>query len=564
MSSTFGVLQTARSGLNASQIGLNITAQNTANADTTGYTRQAISQSAVSSDTGSYRYSSTTATVGQGVSVDSVYQIRNTFLDVRYRQANSTYNMYSSMESQLTSIEDQFEEISGTTSDTDTDEYTLTGLGGEVDDLNTSIKNYAADTTETTLISDVQTNVDNLLSTINSDATFLSETLTSEKSELGVYINGGSGDTSTSSDQSGVDGIIESIQNLNTEIANYEVGGETANELRDSRNVLLDTLSSYIDITTTEQDNGMVTIQLQSDSDDDTGKYIINSSNVANELDLSTNTDSTTGQTYTVIRWGQTLNADGSKADTNMYTTSADTDTDGDGDIDSDDVTGTIADVEGGIVKAYLNVINGDGTGVSDATTGKCGTDGILYYQTKLNDLATAVADAINTTYQDASGTTTELVTLTAGEEASSISISTAWKADEDQFTSGIDSTDDISTYLTNLEEALETTTDGVTETSLSTDGDISTYSGTIYEFASSFAKDLASSISGISDKADTAETTSDNLDDERDSISSVSTTDEGVNLIKYQQAYDANARIVTAIDEMLDKLINDTGVVGL
>ncbi|WJH32007.1 hypothetical protein N6H13_19680 [Paenibacillus sp. CC-CFT742] len=34
-------------------------------------------------------------------------------------------------------------------------------------------------------------------------------------------------------------------------------------------------------------------------------------------------------------------------------------------------------------------------------------------------------------------------------------------------------------------------------------------------------------------------------------------------NLIKFQQAYSASARIITTVDEMLDKLINGTGVVG-
>lgn len=48
-----------------------------------------------------------------------------------------------------------------------------------------------------------------------------------------------------------------------------------------------------------------------------------------------------------------------------------------------------------------------------------------------------------------------------------------------------------------------------------------------------------------------------------RMSISSVSLDEEMSDLIRFQHAYTASARVVTTIDEMLDKLINSTGIVG-
>jgi flagellar hook-associated protein 1 FlgK len=50
---------------------------------------------------------------------------------------------------------------------------------------------------------------------------------------------------------------------------------------------------------------------------------------------------------------------------------------------------------------------------------------------------------------------------------------------------------------------------------------------------------------------------------DQRDSVSAVSLDEEGANLIQYQKAYNAIARVMTAFDEMLDILINRVGVVG-
>lgn len=48
-----------------------------------------------------------------------------------------------------------------------------------------------------------------------------------------------------------------------------------------------------------------------------------------------------------------------------------------------------------------------------------------------------------------------------------------------------------------------------------------------------------------------------------QEALSGVSLDEETVNLLKYQQAYEAAARVITAVDQMLETLINRTGVVG-
>ncbi len=42
-----------------------------------------------------------------------------------------------------------------------------------------------------------------------------------------------------------------------------------------------------------------------------------------------------------------------------------------------------------------------------------------------------------------------------------------------------------------------------------------------------------------------------------------MSLNEENLNLLTYQHAYQAAARVMTAVDEMLDVLINRTGLVG-
>lgn len=59
------------------------------------------------------------------------------------------------------------------------------------------------------------------------------------------------------------------------------------------------------------------------------------------------------------------------------------------------------------------------------------------------------------------------------------------------------------------------------------------------------------------------SELTLEAIEARRQSVSGVSLDEEMSNMIKFQHAYNAAARSITTIDEMLDKLINGTGVVG-
>ena len=72
---------------------------------------------------------------------------------------------------------------------------------------------------------------------------------------------------------------------------------------------------------------------------------------------------------------------------------------------------------------------------------------------------------------------------------------------------------------------------------------------------------------------ADAAEATSaqaiaqaavDAAEDRRQTVSGVSLDEEMANMIRFQRGYQASARAMSTIDEMLDTLINRTGRVGL
>jgi flagellar hook-associated protein 1 FlgK len=55
-----------------------------------------------------------------------------------------------------------------------------------------------------------------------------------------------------------------------------------------------------------------------------------------------------------------------------------------------------------------------------------------------------------------------------------------------------------------------------------------------------------------------------DSLEDRRQSVSGVSLDEEMVNLVRFQRAYQASSRAMSALDEMIELLVTRTGRVGL
>ena len=89
-------------------------------------------------------------------------------------------------------------------------------------------------------------------------------------------------------------------------------------------------------------------------------------------------------------------------------------------------------------------------------------------------------------------------------------------------------------------------------------------YEGTIYDYLLFISNRIGQNIDYHQSRYEAAYATSDALLDARDSVSGVSETEEGINMLTYQNWYNASARLMTALDDALDRLINNTGRVGL
>jgi flagellar hook-associated protein 1 FlgK len=87
---------------------------------------------------------------------------------------------------------------------------------------------------------------------------------------------------------------------------------------------------------------------------------------------------------------------------------------------------------------------------------------------------------------------------------------------------------------------------------------------GTAEQSYAALVEKVGSDVRAASSEESNLQTTVTAINDQRESVSGVSLDEEMTNLITYQRGYQASARTLTAMSEMLETLIEHTGVVGL
>ena len=89
-------------------------------------------------------------------------------------------------------------------------------------------------------------------------------------------------------------------------------------------------------------------------------------------------------------------------------------------------------------------------------------------------------------------------------------------------------------------------------------------FTGSLQDMFLNIGSVLGNDISSTTVVLTSYATTANNLYMDRDSISGVDLNEEAANMMQYQKAYSAACRLMTTLDQALDKLINGTGTVGL
>lgn len=536
MSSTFGSFGVARLGIYAAQKGLDVTGNNITNINTPGYTRQRLDQVSLISSVSDKYFNQNMTRVGQGVLTTGVSQLRDPGLDLIYREAQADLGASGGKLEGLGSLASILDEVGK-------------GDGEQDDGVILSQLNDLRDLISKAVTNGIQGYDSLIRESASALCTYLNSTAKKLENLQGTY------ETYLDQDIQKVNDILKNIQDLNTSIRDADIRGDDALELRDSRNMLLDELSQYMDIDVkyTMEDLGAgfmvekLTVTLG------TGKQnTLIDGEYAAKIGRFPKDDNYNIQLYAL------RDADGQKKDNN----------------DTDPVKLGDNDLYGSL-QARREILTESGEYTTKATVNNVDKNaavkrGIPYYRHALDSLARELAKEMNALNNvndvdipgkgnlfSAGSDTNNTTDANGGITAANISVSKGWREGSISMIPSRDpgassgDTSNLAAFLSLFEKTVE-----FDPKTLVGDAVGSPYEGTfedmLLHIQSTLAEDQMSTSSVYNNYAITAN----EIYTDRDSLSGVDLNDEAANLMVYQKAYTAACRLMTTLDEALDSLL--------
>lgn len=224
MPSQFFGLNIAYTGLLASNAALNTTSNNIANVQTDGYSRQTVKQEAANA----LRVFQSYGCAGAGVETLAIERIHDDFYDNKYWNNQASAGEYEDKAYYMKQIENYFADAQNTPGFT-------TIFDSMASSLQEVMKNASGTTTKAQFISSMSS----LSEYFNNLYGNLQKLQKDVNAEIKLKIDE-------------IDSIAAEIASINKQINTIEMGGGTANELRDRRTLLLDELSKIVDVETSE------------------------------------------------------------------------------------------------------------------------------------------------------------------------------------------------------------------------------------------------------------------------------------------------------------------------
>lgn len=521
MRPTFMGFEVARRGVMVSQKGLDIVGHNLANMGTNGYTRQRVDLYTVAPNSGSQRYGGNrTSLAGQGVDMNGIGQTRDKFLDRRFREQFGDTGKFDKQYELLKDIESAINEFD---ENDDTDSVMGTGLQSSLQQIFDTLKDMKPEADSQTYANILFSNVQNLTNVLHRMDYKLTQIADQAKSDLEL-------------DVLDVNSIIKKIALYNDDIvknmsstvsSNGEYYGP--NELLDSRNSLIDELSGFGDVLIDTHSDGSVTVKMNGHTvvkGDIATKSVAERGAITDGINLVRNADGTVS-----MNW-----------------------------LSSNKPTGLTT----GALTAAANIINGRGPNTQNSNESM--EKGIPYYVDKLNSFSAAFANVMNNAMPELDpdgnpiqGKFRKLIeTGTGYVTAKDLMVSKEWTNNKNLVIYKDKIRDEI--HLTKL---LDTLKNGNTRFSVNENITSVDYSGTFMGFVDDYTSTLATEADSASDRLKAAVDISMELADRRDQVSGVSQDEETVNMMTFNRSLQASSRLMTAMDEALDVIINKTGLVG-
>ncbi len=516
MRPTFLGFETQKRTLQISQKHIDIVGNNISNINTPGYTRQRVDIYAqYASSNRDLQWNSKTMRLsmeGQGVNAYGVDQIRDIYIDKRYRENVAIEAETTKSVDVLTDIEDAL------------DNFEKKGLQYWTQQFFNSLQDYSEEKPDSTEVAKICTNTAiNLCRLLNDYDTELKQIETTYVSELEDTVDY-------------INNMLDQMNLLNQKIYDEQLHygkGYGPNELHDEMNLMIDELATYGNIDVTQHSDGTYTVKMGNVT-------------VLDGVDRKTNRIlmedyEDYGEAILFFESGDTFN------------------------------------ITSGEIHSYLNMINGNGV---YATGHQNSYYGIAYFQSAIDEFARTLANTFNTAnYADIDDfrrmfePAIEGAVITAGN----ICVADGWIENPTMIGQTRKLNDETGFYYYGYDQIEKKVNGKVTLQNTNVlylisqfdnkdikFGNCHDFQGSIYEYISFISNRLGQTIEYEDSRNDTAISTVDTLLDARDNVSAVDFDEEGINMLNYQKWYNASSRIVTALDDLLDKLINGTGRVGL
>ncbi len=219
MPSTFFGLNIAASGLRAANAALNTTANNISNVDTTGYSRQEVTQEA----SNALRVFAKYGCAGAGVDTIAIERIRDNFYDIKYRDNEAKLGEFDTKAYYMKMIEEYL-----------TDDGT-TGFKSVFDQIGTTLQEITKNASSTSTKAQFISSLKSLTDYFNNMYGDLQNLQADVNDEIKMRIDS-------------INSIAQDLATVNKQINVIELTGTVANELRDKRDVLIDQLSAIVDV----------------------------------------------------------------------------------------------------------------------------------------------------------------------------------------------------------------------------------------------------------------------------------------------------------------------------
>ena len=553
---TFSGFNTALSALQANQKRLDITGQNLSNMNTAGYTRQQLEASSLNYTNPVSHYSNGNETaVGFGVSMDRVSQIRDPYLDIQYRSQSADCSYTNRLQTALNSLSKVL------------DETTISGIRQAFDDVLSTLTSMQdpAKVSDPIYESELRTKMQSVCNLFNQASRQITQ---AEQNEFQRLTGEGS---SEQGDVQKINDILRQIGDLNVQIKRNQVAGHPSLELQDKRNLLLDELSGYIPVETRYYKDDAHSGN--NAYDHDANGAVIGKKDWPDDLEVSMDYIDAQGKSQKLILVnGSDLGADGlTKNYGQLSVLKGDHQTaasvsdpadisikfekapsyKGNGQAATNDVYAELKGIrfEGGSLQASLDMLQKTGTGnVINGSTAVDDVRGYQYYSGKLDQLASTFAKSMNDINNGKKHTDKNLLSnstndSTTGITAGNIGISKGWTSGTVHIsTDGTNRTDTILDMIAAMKDTKKLN------------------GKTFADYMNNLSTQLASDSSSNQTALKTGTTVLNSIQDSRDSLSGVSLDEEATNMMAYVSAYNAASRLMTALDEVLNTLISNTG----